>query len=170
MDGLVHLDGIHLGRKAVVCDGGGGIAKALRLAWPTARMQRCLFHICPNVTALLSRNPRHEAGRELLRLAGDLSRVASGNDMGVWLSAYQSWENRHREFLDERSTWSDGTERDAHQRLVKARILLRRRIRERSMFTFMAPGSPSDTACRPPTTSSSRRTHASARCCATTAD
>lgn len=122
MDGqvhdVVHLDGIHLGRKAVVliayvgghvigwyvarretgaawmslmariaepvvvvCDGGGGIRKALRHAWPGARVQRCLFHICPNIGALLGQKPRYEASRQLLRLAKELTRVKDGDAM-----------------------------------------------------------------------------------------
>lgn len=97
MDGqaydVVHLDGIHLGHKAVVliawagghgigwyvarretsaawmspmariaepmvvvCDGGGGIHKALRHAWPHAREQRCLVPHPPRHR----RHTRHE--------------------------------------------------------------------------------------------------------------
>ena len=97
MDGqaydVVHLDGIHLGRNAVVpvawagghvlgwyvarretsaawmslmariaepvvvvCDRGGGIRKALRHAWPHARVQRCLVPHPPRHR----RHTRHE--------------------------------------------------------------------------------------------------------------
>lgn len=180
MDGqvhdVVHLDGIHLGRKAVVliayvgghvigwyvarretgaawmslmariaepvvvvCDGGGGIRKALRHAWPGARVQRCLFHICPNIGALLGQKPRYEASRQLLRLAKELTRVKDGDAMATWLDAYNAWEMRHKDFLEQKSVWADGSENDLHQRLVKARDMLRRRIREHTMFTFMDP-------------------------------
>ena len=85
---VLHLDGIHLGRDAVVliavdetshvagwhvarnetsaawnrllsrlappdmvvCDGGGGLLKALHETWPETPVQRCLFHICMNIT------------------------------------------------------------------------------------------------------------------------
>ncbi len=51
-----------------VYDGGGGIRKALRRAWPHARVQRCLLHICLNVGAIPGTNLRHEASRQLPRL------------------------------------------------------------------------------------------------------
>ena len=180
MDGqihdVVHLDGIHLGRKAVVpiayagghvigwyvarretsagwmslmariaepvvvvCDGAGGIHKALRHAWPHARVQRRLLHICLNIGTLPGRKPRYEASRQLLHLTGELTRVRDGDGMVAWLGAYNAWEMRHRDFLEQRSTWSGGSENDLHQRLVKARNIMRRRIRERTMFTFMDP-------------------------------
>ena len=180
MDGqaydVVHLDGIHLGRNAVVpvawagghvlgwyvarretsaawmslmariaepvvvvCDRGGGIRKALRHAWPHARVQRCLLHICPDIGAILGTNPRHEASRQLLRLAKELTHVKDGDAMAAWLGAYNAWELRHKDFLDQKSVGADGSENDLHQRLVKARDTMRRRIRERTMFTFMDP-------------------------------
>ena len=123
----------------VVCDGGGGIRKALRHAWPHARVQRCLFHICLNIGAILGTNPRHEASRQLLRLAKELTRVKDGGAMAAWLGAYNAWELRHKDFLEQKSMWADGSENDLHQRLVKARDMLRRRIREQAMFTFMDP-------------------------------
>lgn len=178
MDGqvhdVVHLDGIHLGRNAVVliaygdghvlgwyvarretsaawmnlmvriaesvvavCGGGGGIRKALRHAWPHARVQRCLFHICLNVGVILGTNPRHEASRQLLRLAKELTRVKDGDAMAIWLGAYR--EMRHKDFLEQKSTWSDGSENGLHQCFVKARNIMRRRIRERTISTFMDP-------------------------------
>lgn len=180
MDGqihdVIHLDGIHLGREAVVliawgdghvlgwyvarretsaawmslmarigepavvvCDGAGGIRKALRHAWPGARMQRCLFHICLNVTAVLGGNPRYEASRQLLRLAKELSGIHDADAMTHWLTSYNAWESRHRDFLEQKSIWGDGSENDLHQRLTKARDIMRRRIRERTMLTFMDP-------------------------------
>lgn len=180
MDGqihdVIHLDGIHLGRQAVVliawgdghvlgwyvarretsaawmslmarigepavvvCDGAGGIRKALRHTWPDARMQRCLFHICLNITAVLGCNPRYEASRQLLRLAKQLSGIHDADAMMHWLASYNAWEERHRDFLEQKSIWADGSENDLHQRLTKARDIMRRRIRERAMFTFMDP-------------------------------
>ena len=101
----------------VVCDGGGGIRKALRHAWPHARGQRGLFHICLNIGAILGTNPRHEASRQLLRLAKELTRVKDGGAMAAWLGAYNAWELRHKDFLEQKSMWADGSENDLHQRL-----------------------------------------------------
>ena len=123
----------------VVCDGGGGIHKALRHAWPHARVQRCLLHICPDIGAIPGTNPRHEASRQLLRLARELTRVKDGGAMAAWLGAYNAWEMRHKDFLDQKSVGADGSENNLHQRLVKARDTMRRRIRAHTMLVSMDP-------------------------------
>ncbi|WEV67211.1 IS1249 family transposase [Bifidobacterium sp. ESL0769] len=123
--------------RVLVCDGGNGIGKAMKAIWPGTKMQRCLFHICMNITVLTGKRPRLEAGRELLKLARRLSRVKDGPMMADWLAAYNQWEQRWKGFLDEKSEYKDGTVADAHQRLVRARAMIRRRISEHVMDTFI---------------------------------
>ena len=173
---VVHLDGIHLHRDAVVpvaiasghvigwyvagnetsaawgnlmarisppltvvIDGGGGVLKALRAHWPDTRVQRCLFHVCMNITALTGLKPRLEAGKQLRKIAVMLSRVTDGDSAAAWLVAYNQWEQQHAAFLDEKSVYADGSIADQHQRLVKARRMIRKRIREGHLFTFLEP-------------------------------
>ena len=97
--------------------------------WPGTSMQRCLFHIAMNVTALTGMSPRLEAGRQLRRIAITLSRVKTQEDLRDWLVAYNDWETRWHEWLRIQSTYRDGSEADKHQRLVTARNLLNKRIR-----------------------------------------
>ncbi len=173
---VVHLDGIHLHRDAVVLiavasgrvigwyvarnetsaawghlmarisppltvvvDGGGGILKALRAHWPDAKVQRCLFHVCMNISALTGLKPRLQAGKQLRGLAIRLSRVTNEKSAVEWLVSYNQWEQEYAAFLDEKSTYADGTIADQHQRLVKARRMIRRHIREGYLFTFLEP-------------------------------
>lgn len=173
---VVHLDGIHLHRKAVVliaiadghvvgwhvarnetcaawssllsriapplaavCDGGGGVLKALRTVWPSTRVQRCLFHVCMNITELTGLRPRLEAGKSLRKAAVALSRVSDADSAAEWLASYNQWEQDQKEFLDQKSHWEDGTVADQHRRLAKARRMIRRRIREGHLFTFVEP-------------------------------
>lgn len=123
--------------RVLVCDGAGGIAKAMGRAWPGTAMQRCLFHVCMNVTALTGMRPRLPAGRELRRIAIALSRTADADGLRDWLVSYNAWRTRWHTWLRESSTYKDGTEADTHQRLVKARNLLDRRIKEETMGTFI---------------------------------
>lgn len=123
--------------RVLVCDGGNGIGKAMREAWPGTRMQRCLFHVCMNITTLTGKRPRLEAGRELLKLARDLSRVSDADGMRDWLIAYNQWERKWKDFLDEKSEYRDGSLNDAHTRLVKARRMIRKRVSEHVMDTFI---------------------------------
>ncbi len=171
---VIHVDGIHLHRQAVVliaiadgyvigwyvarretsagwinlmariappdvviCDGGGGLLKALRITWPNTRVQRCLFHVCMNVSELTGPRPRLEAGKRLRKLAIALSRVTTQETAADWLVAYNQWEQDFAGFLDEQSRYEDGSIEDTHQRLVKARRMIRKRIRDNHLFTFL---------------------------------
>ncbi|WEV68587.1 IS1249 family transposase [Bifidobacterium sp. ESL0775] len=123
--------------KVLVCDGGNGIGKAMRAVWPGTKMQRCLFHICMNITTLTGKRPKLQAGKELLKLAQRLSRVKSEAMMRDWLVGYNQWEQDYKDFLDEKSRYADGSLNDAHQRLARARTMIRRRISEHVMDTFI---------------------------------
>lgn len=174
---VVHVDGIHLHRDAVVliavagghvigwhvaksekaaawqclmariappdvlvCDGGGGVLKAAKATWPDTRIQRCLFHVQANILELTGRRPRLEAGRQLRRVALSLPRVGDAGGAAEWLVSYNRWEQDFASFLDEKSEYADGSVNDMHQRLVKARRMIRRRIREGQLFTFLDEG------------------------------
>ena len=174
---MVHVDGIHLHRDAVVliavagghvigwhvaksekaaawqclmariappdvlvCDGGGGVLKAAKATWPDTRIQRCLFHVQANILELTGRRPRLEAGRQLRRVALSLPRVGDAGGAAEWLVSYNRWEQDFASFLDEKSEYADGSVNDMHQRLVKARRMIRRRIREGQLFTFLDEG------------------------------
>ncbi|MBT1173914.1 IS1249 family transposase [Bifidobacterium sp. MA2] len=174
---VVHVDGIHLHRDAVVliavagghvvgwhvargersaawrclmariappdvlvCDGGGGMLKAAKEAWPGTRIQRCLFHVQANIFELTGARPRLEAGRRLRAIAVALPRVRDAAAAADWLASYNQWEQDFAGFLDEKSEYSDGSVNDMHQRLVRARRMIRRRIREGQLFTFLDEG------------------------------
>ena len=174
---VVHVDGIHLHRDAVVliavagghvigwhvaksekaaawqclmariappdvlvCDGGGGVLKAAKAMWPDTRIQRCLFHVQANILELTGRRPRLEAGGRLRRVALSLPRVGDAGGAAEWLVSYNQWEQDFASFLDEKSEYADGGVNDMHQRLVKARRMIRRRIREGQLFTFLDEG------------------------------
>jgi putative transposase len=53
------------------------------------------------------------------------------------LVAYNQWERKRKEFLDKKSRYRDGSLNDAHQRLVRARRMIRKRISEHVMDTFI---------------------------------
>ncbi|NEG90546.1 IS1249 family transposase [Bifidobacterium aerophilum] len=174
---VVHVDGIHLHRDAVVliaaadghvigwritksersaawqclmariappdalvCDGGGGIMKAVKTMWPDTRIQRCLFHVQANIFELTGMRPRLQAGRRLRGIAVALARVKTKDDAAAWLVSCNQWEQDFAAFLDEKSRYEDGSVNDMHRRLVKARRMIRRRIREDRLFTFLDEG------------------------------
>ena len=124
---------------AVVVDGGGGIPKALREHWPDTKAQRCLFRVCMNITQPIGIKPRSGAGKQLRKVAVALSRVTDTDAAAAWPASYNQWGQTYDAFLDGKSTYADGAIADRHQRLVRARRMIRKRIRENHLFTFLEP-------------------------------
>ena len=121
----------------VVSDGGTGFAKALKMTWPHARHQRCLFHVFCQVRRYTTGRPKTAAGVELYMLAKDLLHLESQEEVGRWLDRFSDWMTRYRDFLSEMSRDEYGVLRPTHERLVKAENSLIRLVREETMFTYM---------------------------------
>ncbi len=93
-----------------------------------------------NILELTGRRPRLEAGRRLRAIAAALARVKDRDSATAWLVSYSRWEQDFASFLDEKSEYADGSVNGMHQRLVKARRMIRRRIREGQPFAFLDEG------------------------------
>ena len=88
----------------VVCDGQKGILLAIDRCWPTARIQRCHFHVWQNVRTKLSLHPTTQAGQELLSLTKVLlGGITTKEQAAHWQQQLASWEERHRSLLKERT-------------------------------------------------------------------
>lgn len=126
----------------VVTDGGPGIAKGLKICWPQNRIQRCLFHIRANTITDLTRNPQSEAGKALLGLANQLTRVKTSEDAGEWLSLLQHWYRVYRDYINEKTYAAEPGSRKwwwTHQRIRKAYKRLERLARSGYLFSWLDP-------------------------------
>ena len=117
-------------------NGSPGFAKAVRAVWPETRVQRCLFHVSSQVKRCTTLKPRLDAGTELLGLANGLLEVRGADGAAAWLAAYAGWRSRWDSFLGE-FTVKDGRKAWTHERLRKARGIVDRLVRERTLFAFV---------------------------------
>ena len=101
------------------------------------RIQRCLFHVYLNITALTSKRPRLAPGRELKWLAHQLLAAKTPKDAWQWEQDYLAWEARWAGFLAEKSVYATGEYKDTHAKLVRARNLVRTLLRQGQLFTFL---------------------------------
>lgn len=120
----------------VVTDGGSGFRKAARVVWPNTRIQRCLAHVARQVKRKTTLNPQLDAGKELLRLAKRLTKVADADEAAMWLADYAGWCAKWEKFLRE-FTLKDGGRQYAHERLRSARHSLNALVKQGTMFTFV---------------------------------
>jgi hypothetical protein len=125
--------------EVVVCDGGSGIASAVRTTWPTTKVQRCIFHVQMNIRRHLTMNPRSDAARRLRKLSLQLSKVLSAEDAIAWQLKLEAWWQAHGHLTKVRST--DGrVSWFTHDRLRKAWNLLFRLSRDETLFTYVEHG------------------------------
>lgn len=123
--------------KVVVSDGGSGFAKALKMVWPHAEHQRCLFHAFSQVRRYTTTRPKTLAGLELYALAKDLLHLKNQEAAEAWTDRFIQWMKKYNRFLSQITRDEDGTERPTHERLLKAKRSLVRLLNEGTMFTYL---------------------------------
>lgn len=124
----------------VVCDGGAGIASALRQEWPTTRTQRCIFHIRMNLRRHLTLRPNTLAGQHLAQIGRALSEVTTVKEAIEWQKLLNVWWQAYGHLTRERTRYRDGTTGYTHDRLRKAWNLLHTLNRKRVLFTYLEHG------------------------------
>ena len=114
----------------VISDGGSGFRKALKKVWPTAKLQRCVFHAFCQVKRYTTTRSKTVAGMELYELGKELLGIKNTDQAVVWIQKLTQWKIRHKVFLAEKTRDEKGNIRPTHERLLKAHYSLIRLIHE----------------------------------------
>lgn len=125
--------------QIVVADGGSGFASARKEIWPTTVVQRCTFHVQAQLLRYTTRTPRTLAGAELLQLAHQLGGVRNQDQQTEWVVSYHDWCMKWKVFLNEKTKLANGKIVNTHERLVKAKNLINRLIKNGELFRFLDP-------------------------------
>ena len=123
----------------VVCDGGQGIASAVKTTWPTTRIQRCVFHAYSAVKRKTTIRPRTQAGVDLYSLAQALLEVTTFDQAVAWMSKLATWNTTYKEFLAQRTRLPDGRWVATHARLIQAKNSLNTLVKQGTLFTYLDP-------------------------------
>ena len=123
----------------VVCDGGQGIASAVKTTWPTTRIQRCVFHAYSAVKRKTTTRPRTQAGVDLYSLAQALLEVTTFDQAVAWMSKLATWNTTYKEFLAQRTRLPDGRWVATHARLIQAKNSLNTLVKQGTLFTYLDP-------------------------------
>ncbi len=136
--------------RAVVIDGGSGLASALTTCWPDTRVQRCLVHVQRNVRRYLTTRPRTEAGKTLRALSLALTKITTLEQATDWQLRLHAWHQVYGEVINAKTYLKDAGMRPAwagrnatwwwtHDRLRKAYRLLARLNKQDVLFTYLDP-------------------------------
>ena len=121
---------------AIVSDGQKGLIKASKLSFPNAIHQRCLAHIIRLSFALLTRNPKTEAGVELRLMIRMLGKVRNDFEAKVWKDGFENWNKQYEQFLKEKSfNPENGRKWYTHKKLRAVRSLVKNAIGD--MFWYV---------------------------------
>lgn len=117
--------------QVVVADGHKGMYHFVKRWWPDTAFQRCHFHMVSLVIHCLSRNPKEEAGREILNLMYQLKHVKTHEEKRRWLGFHFIWEKQYDKVFRAK-TESGGY---AHRKLRSVRFIVRKAIPD--LFTYL---------------------------------
>ena len=113
LDGLRYIVERGTVIKAVVCDGHVGLLQAISFC----PVQMCQFHQFQIVRRLLTNNPHLPAGVELLALMRRMFSMRKEE----FITAFDKWCDKWKEFLNERTLLISGKTTYTHRRLRTAR-------------------------------------------------
>lgn len=106
----------HMGYKNIVSctsDGWVGIISAMRAIYPHCILQRCLVHIQRQIRTNLTKHPKSEAGKEFLKL----SNYTILSDPLIFPSLWETWKQKHQEYINEKSIKPEGWWKYTHEKL-----------------------------------------------------
>lgn len=116
--------------KSATIDGNPAVIEALRMAWPTIIIQRCLVHIQRQGLSWCRRSPKRTDAKHLRKLFLAVTEIKTKQDAEKFLLTLRSWEEKYGKELRNSRTggWvvSD---------LVKARSMLLKALPD--MFQFL---------------------------------
>ena len=126
--------------EVVIADGQKGMAHFVKRWWPKTAFQRCHFHMVSLIIHYLSRNPKDEAGQQILELMYRLKQVKTSEELYKWKLLHRIWEKQYEKVFAEKNE-SGGY---AHRKLRSVRFIVRRALP--NLFTYLDyPGCPNTT-------------------------
>ena len=106
--------------KAVVGDGFKGLAKIIA----PIPFGICQFHMLRAVITKLTKKPKSIASKELLALSKELTELSKES----FVNKLNAWQEKHKDFLNEKSIDENGKWRYTHARLRSANHTLNRNL------------------------------------------
>lgn len=96
---FVNLKHQGLNPICITTDGERSVMRAMKLVWPEAKLQRCLYHLQHEGMRWLRTYPKTDAGKELRTILSTLSRIKTIKERDAFVQAYLGWVGKHGEFV-----------------------------------------------------------------------
>lgn len=109
---------------AAISDGGRAILKALNAVYPDIPKQRCLVHIQRMALLWLTQRPKYTAGKTLRALCFTINQLKNHEDVQLWQETFLNWDEKYKNFLNEKSYTFNGKWWYTHKYMIKTRRML----------------------------------------------
>lgn len=109
---------------AAVSDGGRAILKALGAVYPNIPKQRCLVHIQRMAMLWLTMRPKTIAGKTLRAICLAIGKIKTKKEAQLWEETFLYWNEKYKDFLNEKSRTLDGKEWFTHKYIRKTRRMI----------------------------------------------
>lgn len=96
---LIQLNALGLRPQALILDGHRMVIRAIREAWGTVIIQRCLYHIQREGLRWLRTYPKTEAAKELQKLLRYLPKIKDIERKNLFLCNYANWIDTYKKFV-----------------------------------------------------------------------
>lgn len=83
----------------VAMDGEISVIRAIKQAWPKAKLQRCLWHIQREGMRWLRSCPKTQAGKELRDLLSTLCVIKTIKERNIFIQGYKNWLLKYKNFV-----------------------------------------------------------------------
>lgn len=83
----------------ITTDGEISILRAMKIVWPKAKLQRCLYHLQHEGMRWLRTHPKTEAGVKLRCILSRLSSIKTTAERDYFISEYQNWINHYKNYV-----------------------------------------------------------------------
>jgi transposase-like protein len=88
-----------LNPQFIVTDGERSTIRAMRLVWPEAKLQRCLYHLQHEGMRWLRSYPKTEGGKALRDILSRLSWIKNEDERDAFLREYREWIQQYKDHI-----------------------------------------------------------------------
>jgi hypothetical protein len=130
---------------ALVTDGFIGCVTAAEIVYGEGiNIQRCVFHVKKFAIPLLRACTSHKAGKELLDIVHDITKVTTPNDFLIWMGNFNIWRDKWDDILSKPVKMRDYTtgreyisQKNLLEKIRKARRHILNALENMNMFSYV---------------------------------
>jgi len=80
----------------ITTDGERSVIRAMKLVWPEAKLQRCLYHIQHEGLRWLRTYPKTNAGKALRAILSKLNQIKTVEERDEFIIKYHAWADKYK--------------------------------------------------------------------------